>query len=234
MVTIIFIINAFNIIDGINLLAGSVGVLIFTAFGAWFYVNGYHDYAVISAAMIGAILAFLRYNYTPAQIFMGDSGSLSIGLLASVLAIEFVEKNEFVLNWNMARGVSITATPAMAVAILIIPIYDTLRAFTLRLLRRRSPFHADRIHIHHRLLDLGFSHVSVTMILLAVNMGFIVLAFVLQPLGNLYLLLVLLIVALALSVLLYLLNGSRRHSTDRSGGNVGLPVNFPTNSAAHQ
>lgn len=231
MITIIFIINAFNIIDGINLLAGSVGVLMFVSFGSWFYMNGYYDYAVLSAAMVGAIIAFLRYNFTPAQIFMGDSGSLSIGLLASVLAIEFIEKNEFVLHWNMARGLKIDASPAMAVAILIIPIYDTLRAFTLRILNRRSPFHADRIHIHHRLLDLGLSHVSVTAILLTVNVGFMVVAYLLQSLGNFYLLLVELGLALALTGFLYLLNGSRTSSRSPLKRDVSLPVNISSETA---
>ncbi|MBK6986706.1 MAG: hypothetical protein IPH32_19095 [Bacteroidetes bacterium] len=83
IIIIIFIINAFNLIDGINLLAGSVGVVISLSFGAWFYIYGFNDYAILAAAMSGAVLAFLRYNITPAKIFMGDSGSLSIGLLAA-------------------------------------------------------------------------------------------------------------------------------------------------------
>jgi UDP-N-acetylmuramyl pentapeptide phosphotransferase/UDP-N-acetylglucosamine-1-phosphate transferase len=233
MVTIIFIINAFNIIDGINLLAGTVGVLMFISFGTWFYFYGFYDYSILSAAMVGAIIAFLRYNFTPAQIFMGDSGSLSIGLLASVLAIQFIEKNEIVLKSGSTVGIQIVSSPAMAIAILIIPIYDTLRAFTLRILYRRSPFHADRIHIHHRLLDLGLSHISATAVLMAVNVAFIAIAYALQQIGNLYLMLVELALALALSFFLYLLNSAKKRPLRNLNSNISLPANM-TSEAAHR
>ena len=226
MVTIIFIINAFNIVDGINLLAGSIGVLMFISFGIWFYFYGFYDYSILSAAMVGAIIAFLRFNYTPAQIFMGDSGSLSIGLLASVLAIQFIEKNEIVLHSGSTVGIQIVSSPAMAIAILIIPIYDTLRAFTLRILHRRSPFNADRIHIHHRLLDLGLSHINVTVVLITVNIAFIIIAYVLQSLGNFYLLLVELALALTLTGVMYLINGVKKTSPDKLDSNITLPVNM--------
>lgn len=189
IVTIIFIINAFNIIDGINLLAGSICILMAVAFGTWFFYYGFFDYAILAAAMSGAVFAFLKYNYTPAKIFMGDSGSLSIGLLAAVLAIQFIEKNEMVLKNGSSEGVQIVAAPAMAIAILIIPLFDTLRAFTLRILNKKSPFEADRNHIHHRLIDLGFSHVLATYILITINLLFIGLVYFLQSWGNLYLML---------------------------------------------
>jgi UDP-GlcNAc:undecaprenyl-phosphate/decaprenyl-phosphate GlcNAc-1-phosphate transferase len=233
MVTIIFIINAFNIIDGINLLAGSIGVLMFICFGTWFYFYGFYDYSILSAAMVGAIIAFLRYNYTPAQIFMGDSGSLSIGLLAGVLAIQFIEKNEIVLRSGSTIGIQIESAPAMAMAILIIPIYDTLRAFTLRVLRRRSPFQGDRIHIHHRLLDLGLSHINVTIVLITVNIVFIIIAYFLQSLGNLYLILVELALALALTLLIYLINGSRKSSMGKLNNKISMPVNMSSETARH-
>mgnify|MGYP000994410544 FL=1 len=203
VVTIIFIINAFNIIDGINLLAGSISILMSVAFGVWFYYYGFFDYAILAAAMSGAVFAFLKYNYTPAKIFMGDSGSLSIGLLAAVLAIQFIEKNELVLHNGSSEGVKIIAAPAMAIAILIIPLFDTLRAFTLRILNKKSPFLADRNHIHHRLIDLGFSHITATYILIAVNLLFIIVVYFLQSWGNLYLMLFELGLAMMLTFLLF-------------------------------
>jgi UDP-N-acetylmuramyl pentapeptide phosphotransferase/UDP-N-acetylglucosamine-1-phosphate transferase len=201
--TIIFIVNAFNIIDGINLLSGSICILMSAAFGAWFYFYGFFDYAILAAAMSGAVLAFLRYNYTPAKIFMGDSGSLSIGLLAAVLAIQFIEKNELVLNSGKSAGIHIVASPAMAIAILIIPLYDTLRAFTLRILNKKSPFLADRNHIHHRLIDIGFSHVQATGILILVNVLFVVLVYFLQHWGNLLLMLFQLFLSIVLTFVLF-------------------------------
>lgn len=203
IVTIIFIINAFNLIDGINLLAGSVSVVISLSFGAWFYFYGFNDYAILAAAMSGAVLAFLRYNITPAKIFMGDSGSLSIGLLAAVLAIQFIEKNEMILHQHISSGIQITASPAMAIAVLIIPIYDAFRVFTMRLIKRKSPFIADRNHIHHRLLDLGFSHVKATFILITVNILFIILTYFLQHFGNFLLMCFELALAMLLTFILF-------------------------------
>lgn len=213
--TIIFIINAFNIIDGINLLAGSICILMSAAFGSWFFFYGFYDYAVLAAAMSGAVFAFLRYNYTPAKIFMGDSGSLSIGLLAGVLAIQFIEMNELVLQSGKSGHLHITASPSMAIAILIIPLYDTLRAFTLRILNRKSPFLADRNHIHHRLIDIGFSHVQATAILIGVNLLFIVLAYLLQSWGNLYLMLFELGLAMALTFVLFFFNFKKKMEAEK-------------------
>ncbi len=203
IVTIIFIINAFNIIDGINLLAGSISILMAFAFGAWFFYYGFFDYAILAAAMSGAVMAFLKYNYTPAKIFMGDSGSLCVGLLAAVLAIQFIEQNEIVLRSGNAEDIQIIAAPSMAIAVLIIPIFDTLRVFTLRILNKKSPFVADRNHIHHRLIDLGLSHVKATLILITVNVLFIVLTYFIQGWGNFYAILTELGLATLLSIVLF-------------------------------
>jgi UDP-GlcNAc:undecaprenyl-phosphate GlcNAc-1-phosphate transferase len=216
IVTIIFIINAFNIIDGINLLAGSVSIFMSVAFGAWFFFYGFFDYAILAAAMSGAVFAFLKYNYTPAKIFMGDSGSLSIGLLAAVLAIQFIEKNEMVLHNGSSEGIQIIAAPAMAIAILIIPVYDTLRAFTLRILNKKSPFLADRNHIHHRLIDLGFSHVNATYVLIGINILFVVLIYFLQSWGNLYLMLLEFALATFLTFILFSFKLKKKMNTQKA------------------
>ena len=216
IVTIIFIINAFNIIDGINLLAGSVTIFMSVAFGAWFFFYGFFDYAILAAAMSGAVFAFLKYNYTPAKIFMGDSGSLSIGLLAAVLAIQFIEKNEMVLRNGSSEGIQIIAAPAMAIAILIIPVYDTLRAFTLRILNKKSPFLADRNHIHHRLIDLGFSHVNATYVLIGINILFVVLIYFLQSWGNLYLMLLEFALATFLTFILFSFKLKKKMNTQKA------------------
>ena len=209
MVTIIFIINAFNIIDGINLLAGSIAILVSIVFGIWFYYYGFFDYAILSIAMSGAILAFLKYNYTPAKIFMGDSGSLSIGLLVAVLAIQFIEKNEIVLRSHTDGIITVTAAPAIAIAVLIIPIFDTLRVFILRIFNKKSPFIADRNHIHHRLIDLGLSHIQATAVLVVTNLVFIITAYSLQYLGNLYLILIEIALSILLTFILFSLNVKR-------------------------
>lgn len=177
--TIIVIINAFNLIDGINALSGTIGCIICGTFGYWFYIMDRPDLAIIAAALAGALVAFLRYNLA-AEIFMGDTGSLLIGLTASILAISFIQANVSYVN-----EYSVESVPAVAIGILIIPLFDTLRVFTLRVLKGRSPFSPDRTHIHHLLLDLGYSHLQATGILGVVNLLFIGMVFELQWLGTL-------------------------------------------------
>lgn len=177
--TIIVIINAFNLIDGINALSGTIGCIICGTFGYWFYCMNRPDLAIIAAALAGALMAFLRYNLA-AEIFMGDTGSLLIGLTASILAISFIQSNITYVNERSVRSV-----PAVTVGILIIPLFDTLRVFTLRILKGNSPFNPDRTHIHHLLLDLGFSHLQATAVLGFVNLVFIAVVFELQWIGTL-------------------------------------------------
>lgn len=221
IVTIIFIVNAFNLVDGINLLAGSIGIVSTVAFGTWFIFNSFFDYAILAAAMSGALFAFLKYNYTPAKIFMGDSGSLTVGLLVAVLAIQFIEKNEIILAVNESKhSISfITAAPAMAIAVLIIPLYDTLRVFTMRIINKKSPFVADRNHIHHKLLDIGLSHLQATIILIIVNILFIVGSYFLQFLGNMYLMILQLLVATVLTFLLFSINSKKKIKPTKTDNN---------------
>jgi len=182
VITIVFIINAFNLIDGVNWLAAGTTLVICTTFGIWFYIHGYIDYTIMSACIFGSLVAFLRYNFTPARIFMGDSGSLSLGLLSSVMAIVFIEDSAKVVHSSADLPFHVISAPALAIAIMIIPIFDTLRVFTLRISKGQSPFQADRNHHHHRLLELGFTHIQTTLILVTANIGFILLAYFLQEL----------------------------------------------------
>lgn len=168
--TIMVIINAINFIDGIDGLAGSIFTLISASFGAWFSVTGHLEFATISFATGGAVLAFLKYNFSPAQIFMGDTGSLILGIISAVLAIKFIEINHE-LPFN--DPFKLQAGPAIAIGILIVPLYDTIRVFITRAFRRQSLFTADRRHIHHLLIDYGYSHIQATTILVLVNMIFI-------------------------------------------------------------
>jgi UDP-N-acetylmuramyl pentapeptide phosphotransferase/UDP-N-acetylglucosamine-1-phosphate transferase len=130
--------------------------------------------------MAGALLGFLKFNITPAKIFMGDTGSLLIGLISAVMAIKFIELNKF----TTMRSPDIYSAPALSVAILIGPIFDTLRVFVLRVYSGVSPFKADRKHIHHRMLRLGLTHLQASLILVALNLLCVVLALVFRSYGN--------------------------------------------------
>ena len=175
MFTIIVITNAFNLIDGIDGLAGSLGFVTTLVVGIYFYYASELTYAVMAISLSTAILAFLIYNFAPAKIFMGDTGSLIIGLINSILVIKFIN-----VAGVSGQPFSLHAAPALGFAVLIVPLFDTLRVFGLRILDRRSPFSPDRIHVHHYLLDLGFSHKKITYCLIAVTALFITLAFTLR------------------------------------------------------
>ena len=188
--TIIVITNSFNLIDGVDGLAGSLGVLTTLVFGTYFFYAGQLTYAVMAFALAGSIIGFLIYNFSPAKIFMGDTGSLLLGLVNSILVIKFIN-----VAGNPASNFPIEAAPAIGFSILMIPLFDTLRVFGLRIMQRRSPFSPDRTHVHHFLLDLGFSHRMVTITCVLVNITFIAMAFFMRGLGTTILLGILLLSA---------------------------------------
>ncbi|HVV54744.1 MAG TPA: MraY family glycosyltransferase [Mucilaginibacter sp.] len=181
IITIIMVVNAFNLIDGIDGLAATTGMVANGCFAALFIYMGQYQLAAVSLAMVGAIFGFLKFNITPAKIFMGDTGSMLIGLISVVMAVKFIELNKF-------TGVNISpaffSAPALAVAILIGPIFDTVRVFVLRISNGTSPFTADRNHIHHRMLRLGLSHLQATVILAVLNISCIGLVLWLKGYGN--------------------------------------------------
>lgn len=196
------IINSFNLIDGVDGLASGVAMLVSFVFGIWFLFSGFTSYAAMSFSLIGALLAFFRFNVfgKKYKLFLGDTGSLIIGFLIAIFVIRFLEY-ELIAE----KGYPLQSSPAIAFGILIIPLFDTLRVFTLRLFARKSPFKADRNHIHHRLLDSGFTHFQVTNILLFVNILFIVMVLLLQNIGNILLITITLSLAIFLNFILGLL-----------------------------
>lgn len=177
---IIVIINAFNLMDGIDGLAAGLSMLAATVFGGWFFISGHHDYAILSISLVGAIAGFFYFNLygKKNKIFMGDTGSLVLGTLMSVIVIRFNE-----LNIDQTQPFAIASAPAVSFGILIYPLVDTIRVFVIRLLQLKSPFTADKNHLHHRLLTLGFSHKRATYTIIGINILFIIPLFALQHLG---------------------------------------------------
>ena len=198
--TVIVITNSFNLIDGVDGLAGSLGLMTTFVFGIYFYFAGPATlpYAVMAFSLAGATLAFLIYNFSPAKIFMGDTGSLLLGLINSILVVKFIN-----VASNPVANFPIESAPAIGFAILMIPLFDTLRVFGLRILDRRSPFSPDRTHVHHFLLDLGLNHRMVTITCVLVNMSFIAMAYFLRHLGTTTLLGILLISAFVFIGIIY-------------------------------
>jgi UDP-N-acetylmuramyl pentapeptide phosphotransferase/UDP-N-acetylglucosamine-1-phosphate transferase len=178
---IIVVTNGFNLIDGIDGLASGISGICVASFGVWFFVTGNYEYVILATSLLGALISFFRFNVFGKQnkIFMGDTGSLILGLLISILVIRFNELNiypdfEFAIN----------AAPAVSIGILAVPLFDTARVMIIRIKNKKSPFHPDKNHVHHRMINLGFKHVSASVRIIAVNLLFIIVAFAGHQLGN--------------------------------------------------
>ena len=166
---VVGVINALNLIDGLDGLAGGVSVI---AAGA-FFVLGWHagntTAMVVTAALLGAILGFLKYNYYPARIFMGDTGSLVVGFLLGFLAVILTQGGQGNLN------------PVLPVVILGVPIIDTVWVMSSRLLKRQSPFSPDMTHVHHKFLNLGLEHRFSVIVIYGISLFWSILALLLHP-----------------------------------------------------
>jgi UDP-GlcNAc:undecaprenyl-phosphate GlcNAc-1-phosphate transferase len=203
----IFIYNAINLIDGIDGLAGSLGLLGSITFAICFYMSNSPGDFLLAIAFAGSLIGFLYYNITPAKTFMGDTGSLFVGFMLSLFCLRFVELNK--------HSVSLfSAAPAIALSIIIIPVVDTVRIFMFRVLRGRSPFVADSNHLHHRFINMGFSHLQTTLILVFTNAGFIAAAFLLRSIGNAQLISFLIFLAIMINFLFWNLSKTERKQAE--------------------
>jgi len=152
VVAIVGITNAFNLIDGIDGLAGGLGFMSLVTLGIFLTISKDLNYAIIAFALAGALLGFLYFNFNPARIFMGDTGSLMLGFVIAVLCVQLMKIN------------SLHPTPVVpniyvfTLGIVMIPVFDTLRVFGTRIWKGRSPFSADKTHIHHLITNKGFTH----------------------------------------------------------------------------
>jgi UDP-GlcNAc:undecaprenyl-phosphate/decaprenyl-phosphate GlcNAc-1-phosphate transferase len=163
--TFIFIIvltNAINLIDGLDGLASTVALIALTALAVWFYLNNNNTEALIAFSLTGAILGFLVFNWEPSLIFMGDTGSLFIGLTICYILIQFLNHSvalpdESILKFNCPI--------AFAISTVITPLTDTARIIILRIYKGYSPFKPDKNHIHHAIMRLGTRHGVATLIL---------------------------------------------------------------------
>ena len=190
---IVGIINSLNLIDGVDGLASGISLLISVVYGIYFLLAGDLLYALTCFSLTGGLIAFFLYNVfgKTNKIFMGDSGSLVLGTIIALATIHFNEMTP--LNTNIPEGL-----PAISFAIVMVPVIDTLRVFAIRIRQKKSPFSPDMNHIHHNLLALTKSHLSTTLIILAVN-GFMILLAIslIDVIGNGYLFLLLVLTGFA-------------------------------------
>lgn len=200
--TYIVIINAFNLIDGVDGLASGIGLIVSLAYGFWFLLAGNIVLAALSFALAGSLLSFLVFNFSPARIFMGDAGSLTIGLIISILTIKLIECDKSDIHSVFLSELS---KPIYAISVLIFPLFDTLRIFLYRTARGQSPFEADRNHLHHRLLDLGLNHRQTVLILYGANVFIIGIALLLKDVESSISLAIIGLVATGLSQIPYIM-----------------------------
>jgi UDP-N-acetylmuramyl pentapeptide phosphotransferase/UDP-N-acetylglucosamine-1-phosphate transferase len=152
VITIVGITNAFNLIDGIDGLAGGLGFMSLVTLGLFLTISKDLNYAMIAFALAGALLGFLYFNFNPARIFMGDTGSLVLGFVIAVLCVQLMKINS-ILSAPVVPNIYV-----FTLGIVMVPVFDTLRVFGTRIWKGHSPFSADKTHIHHLITNKGFSH----------------------------------------------------------------------------
>jgi UDP-GlcNAc:undecaprenyl-phosphate GlcNAc-1-phosphate transferase len=183
VLTIVLLTNSFNLIDGIDGLAGTFSLLAFLFFGIWFSLLGISVYAIVSFALIGSVAAFLIKNWQPSKIFMGDTGSLVLGMSLAMLAIEFLNENQHLPTSSSLKFNSGVGT---ALCVLIVPIVDTIRVVIIRVSRGISPLTADKRHIHHALVRIGKSHRFAVVLIFFVHIFFLANALILKRFDDSY------------------------------------------------
>jgi len=197
------IINAYNLIDGIDGLAAIVGIVILIMYTTIFYITGHYFYALLCLSLNGSLMAFLAFNLSSTRkIFMGDTGSLIVGFIIGILTIRFLSltpENYQDLPFLLENA------PLIAISILIVPLFDTARVFTIRVTNKKSPFSPDRNHTHHILIDsFNLSHKQASFVLGGFNLVFVILMIILgSASANFYLVLFLILTVVALAYLFY-------------------------------
>lgn len=206
MLTIVGVTNAFNLIDGIDGLAGGLGFMSLTTLGIFLTMNGEITFALIAFSLAGGIVGFLYFNFNPASIFLGDTGSLVLGFSIAILCIRLMQVNTL--------G-TLPHAPLFILSLVFVPVFDTLRVFAVRIWKGKSPFEADRTHIHHLLTNTGFSHLFATRLICGLH-GFILIeVYWLREVREEFILLILITFMLIVTAVLKNMHLLFRKSTSR-------------------
>lgn len=180
--TVVFITNAINLIDGIDGLASGLSSVALLVFGFLFIDKGLWIYAMLAFSTFGVLVPFFYYNVFGSaerarKIFMGDTGSLTLGYILSFLAIKYSQNNPVITTYTEGAFV-------IAFSTLIIPAFDVIRVVLVRLRNKKNPFEPDKNHIHHKFLAMGFTPRKAMMIILLISCAFSALNIILMPYVN--------------------------------------------------
>lgn len=180
IVSCVGIMNAINLIDGVDGYSSGYSIVACTLFGAMFYHLGNIHMATLSAIVIASLIPFFLHNVFGkySKMFIGDSGSLSLGIVFSVFVTELLSANN--INVNIEPNLCLVP---FALAVLCIPVFDTLRVMAVRIWRGKSPVSPDKTHLHHLFVELGFSHIGTTMSIISINIFVVLCWFVAYKCG---------------------------------------------------
>ncbi len=205
IVWIVFITNAVNFIDGLDGLAAGVSAIMSVSLVFIAVRVGEYSVAVVGASLMGGCFGFLPYNFNPAKIFMGDTGSTFLGFMLATLSIQGVFKSYAIISF------------AVPLLILGLPLFDASFAMLRRISKGQSPMKADRGHLHHRLIDMGFSQKQTVFILYAISGVLGITAVVLAESNALRAILILLcvIIFILIEALMMRTSGDDKESEDK-------------------
>lgn len=181
VVAVVGIINAINLVDGVDGLSSGYCILGSVAFGLLFLKAGYYLPLLLCCLSVGALLPFFFHNVfgSKTKMFIGDGGSLMMGVIMSTYVVVTISTNG-PCEVFVDGGVGLVP---FTLAVMSVPVFDTVRVMTMRILRGQSPFRPDKTHLHHLFIELGFSHVGTTVSVLLLNVSVAIAWFVTYKLG---------------------------------------------------
>ncbi len=207
----IFIINSYNLIDGIDGLASLIGITIVSFLGIMFYCSELYFYFFLCLITAGTLFSFLFFNFSDKKkIFMGDTGSMIIGFIIGLLILKLISTK----NTPLLTSIKINSENLIAILISIIsiPLFDTIRVFLIRIFSGKSFFVADNNHIHHIFLSMKMSHKKTTFIITIINITFISFTYVLNLWFKSYVLIVFQITFLSsLALMLFFMKNKKKY-----------------------
>lgn len=212
------IINSYNLIDGVDGLSSTIGSIIFFVYAFIFFTTGWYFYGLLCISLIAILGAYLVYNFSDSKkIFMGDTGSLLIGFCISFFTLKCLSMDASCFSHIAIFDMFEAHNKLLLVlVIMFIPLFDTSRVIGMRLLQKKSPFYPDKNHVHHVLMEAGFSHKKTTLILGSLSL-FLILAFLaLSSLGYLSLIIILTLWYLLLLYVFYFLKKKSLKKADNA------------------